>query len=76
MKPILVREIQTLKHWSEQARARNCKPLDFNSYRPLIRKTEFGWKCSGMHPSGYTAYGFGQTPEEAYSDWTYDHIPF
>lgn len=76
MKPIIAKEIETLKTWSMRASEKNLKPLDFNGFKPLIQKSEFGWKCSGMHPSGFPSYGFGPTPEDAYIDWTYDNIPF
>lgn len=77
----LAKEIETLKDFSAQAHARQCKALNFNGHKPLIRRVRTknpigGWLCSGMHPNGYPAYGFGSTPEEAYIDWTYDNIPF
>lgn len=74
----LAKEIETLKEFSAQAHARQCKALNFNGYKPLIRKRRIGegWQCHGEHPSGFISIGFGATPEEAYIDWTYDNIPF
>lgn len=73
----LAKEIETLKDFSAQAHARQCKALNFNGYKPLLRRGPSGvWMCRGEHPNGYPATGFGSTPEEAYIDWTYDNIPF
>lgn len=84
MTPKLASEIQVLKDFSAKTKERGIKALDFNGYKPLIRRlgkdkaVEYpgDWMCSGEHPNGYTAFGFGCTPEEAYIDWTYDNIPF
>lgn len=83
MKPTIIRETETLKRWSEQAKARNCQALDFNGYKPLISRHRSpldnsllgGWWCEGPHPYGFVSNGWGATPEAAYESWT-NPIPF
>jgi hypothetical protein len=72
----LAKEIKTLQDFSAQAHARQCKALNFNGFKPMIRKLKNGWMCQGRHPEGCTAFGFGDTPEQAYVEWTYNGIPF
>lgn len=79
MKPTLIKETETLRTWSERAYERNCKPLDFNGYKPLIKQLPEpigGWICEGPHPHGMIVFGWGLTPGDAYESWTHNEVPF
>lgn len=63
------------QRWAERARQRGQEPVDFNQFKPLIRRWRPSehdttkWICTGAGPNGQHI-GFGPTPGEAYEAWT------